>query len=94
MNLQRDLADAELGRACLLRRPLTTSGSTSRSRGVQSDSRRRRSASSACSLPRLAILRERRLDRAHQVRFLERLGQESTAPLFIARTEDGTSHAR
>jgi hypothetical protein len=47
VDLQRDLADAELGGACLLRRPLAISGSTSRSRGVSVASRRSSAARSA-----------------------------------------------
>ena len=62
--------------ACLLRRPLTTSGSTSRSRGVSAEIALSQLAQFSAFRARFPILGNRRVDRGHEVRIAERLGQE------------------
>ena len=77
--------------ACLLRRPLTIKGSTSRSRGVSDERHRWRSASSApfCWLSRLCA--RAALIASIRSSFLKGLVRKSTAPALIVRTEEGMS---
>lgn len=77
--------------ACLFRRPLSTSGNTSRSRGVSVEKRPTRWASSA-RVER--CLRSRRIAaRTAAINSLSPTGlvKKSTAPPWMARTDDGMS---
>jgi hypothetical protein len=72
MNLQRDLADVQLGRGLLVEQATRHQREgTSRSRGV-SDARRWRKSANRLACSSLRALRQRRLDCPQQIRLLER----------------------
>ena len=89
MNLQRDFADAQLGRSLFVqqaaydeRQHLTFAWRQAGKAPLQ--------IGQLCVVPPgQAILRERRIDRSHQSASLSGFVRKSTAPDLIARTEAG-----